>query len=46
MERGYAVVTDSKGKPVAKAKAGDVLTIKTSVQEIAATVSEVRNNNG
>ena len=45
MERGYAVVTDSKGKPVAKAKAGDVLTIKTSVQEIAATVSEVRNNN-
>jgi exodeoxyribonuclease VII large subunit len=46
LERGYAVITDSKGKPVTKAKAGDGLTIKTSSQEIAATVSEVRNNNG
>jgi exodeoxyribonuclease VII large subunit len=46
LERGYAVITDSKGKPVTKAKAGDSLTIKTSSQEIAATVNEVRNNNG
>jgi exodeoxyribonuclease VII large subunit len=46
LERGYAVITDSKGKPVTKTKAGDGLTIKTSSQEIAATVSEVRNNNG
>ena len=46
LERGYAIVTDSKGQALTKAKAGSEISIKTSTQEIAAMVNEVRNSNG
>lgn len=45
LERGYSVVTDANGKPITKAKAGEVLQVRTSQQEIEATVSKVRNSN-
>lgn len=45
LERGYAVVTDSAGKPLVSASAGDKIKIKTSTQEIAGTITEVRNSN-
>lgn len=44
LERGYAVVTDSKGKPLLSGSAGDKIKIKTSTQEIAGTITEVRNS--
>lgn len=46
LERGYAIVTDSKGQAISKVKVGSEITIKTSTQEIAAMVNEVRNSNG
>lgn len=46
LERGYAIVTDSKGQALTKAKVGSEISIKTSTQEIAAMVNEVRNSNG
>jgi exodeoxyribonuclease VII large subunit len=44
LERGYAVVTDSKGKPLVSGSTGDKIKIKTSTQEIAGTITEVRNS--
>ena len=44
LERGYAVVTDSQGKPIVSGSPGDKITIKTSTQEIAGTITEVRNS--
>jgi exodeoxyribonuclease VII large subunit len=44
LERGYAVVTDSKGKPLVIGSSGDKIKIKTSTQEIAGTITEVRNS--
>jgi exodeoxyribonuclease VII large subunit len=44
LERGYAVVTDSKGKPLVSGSSGDKIKIKTSTQEIAGTITEVRNS--
>jgi exodeoxyribonuclease VII large subunit len=44
LERGYAVVTDSKGKPLVSGSTGDKVKIKTSTQEIAGTITEVRNS--
>lgn len=46
LERGYAVITDAKGKRVLSAKPGELLKIRTSQQDIEATVSEVRNIDG
>ena len=46
LERGYAIVTDAQGKSVSQAKVGSEIRIKTSTQEIAAMVNEVRNSNG
>ena len=42
MERGYAVITDSTGKPVTKLKKGQQFQIQTAKQEIQATADEVR----
>jgi exodeoxyribonuclease VII large subunit len=44
LERGYAVVTDAKGKPLVSGSTGDKIKIKTSTQEIAGTITEVRNS--
>jgi exodeoxyribonuclease VII large subunit len=44
LERGYAVVTDSQGKPLVSGSSGDKIKIKTSTQEIAGTITEVRNS--
>lgn len=44
LERGYAVVTDSQGKPIVSGSPGDKIRIKTSTQEIAGTITEVRNS--
>jgi exodeoxyribonuclease VII large subunit len=45
LERGYSVITDAKGKPLAKAKKGVELRIITSTQEILATTNSVKESN-
>lgn len=42
LSRGYAVITDAKGKVVTSAKTGDKLSIRTQKQEIQATVDQVK----
>jgi exodeoxyribonuclease VII large subunit len=46
LQRGYALITDAKGKQLKAAQSGDKIHIRTSKQEIAATVTEVRDSNG
>jgi len=42
MERGYAVITGSDGKPATKISKGQQIQIQTAKQEISATAEEVR----
>lgn len=42
LSRGYAVITDAKGKVVSSAKTGEKLSIRTQKQEIQATVDQVK----
>lgn len=42
MERGYAVITGSDGKPAKKISKGQQIQIQTAKQEISATAEEVR----
>ena len=42
MERGYAVITSSDGKPATKISSGQQIQIQTAKQEISATAEEVR----
>jgi exodeoxyribonuclease VII large subunit len=42
MERGYAVITGSDGKPATKISNGQQIQIQTAKQEISATAEEVR----
>lgn len=42
LSRGYAVVTDEKGKVLTKAKSGQAIVIRTQTQEIQSTVDQVK----
>jgi exodeoxyribonuclease VII large subunit len=42
LERGYSVVTDKSGRPAKSVKPSDILTIRTSNQEISASVTSVK----
>jgi exodeoxyribonuclease VII large subunit len=46
LERGYAIITDSKGKALKSAAEGQEIEIRTSNQEISAKVLKVRNSDG
>ncbi len=42
LSRGYAVVTDEKGKVLTKAKSGQAILVRTQSQEIQSTVNQVK----
>jgi exodeoxyribonuclease VII large subunit len=42
LSRGYAVVTDEKGKVLTKAKSGQAIVVRTESQEIQSTVNQVK----